>query len=52
MYYYYGICCREDWEYLIVKADNPIELFNNYNCQAVFDDLNNAKAYKTWLEKT
>lgn len=32
---YFGVMCREDWEYLIVEYDTPQEAFDA-DCIAVF----------------
>lgn len=47
---FYGVKCREFDEYVIIERDNVDELFTEFGCEAVFDDINNAEVYKNWLE--
>jgi hypothetical protein len=46
---YYGVKSYED-TYIIVESTKADDLFINYGCEAVFDLLENAEAYKEWLE--
>lgn len=48
---FYGVKCREFDEYIIIENVNANDLFENHNVEAVFNDIENAEAYKNWLEQ-
>jgi hypothetical protein len=46
---FYGVRCIAQYEYQIIGALTTDSLFQQ-ECEAVFCDLENAEAYRDWLE--
>lgn len=46
---YYGVKCIENYEYVVIECDTPEDAFEKYSCEAVFDDIEDARAYSNWL---
>ena len=48
---FYGVKCREFDEYIIIECKTADKAFNDFDCEAVFDNIDNANAYKHWLQE-
>lgn len=53
---FYGIRLKECYsdekfdKYIVFESESPEELFNEFECEAVFNNIDSAEGYIIWLE--